>query len=134
METMSLLWLFSESTASQPTAPPVFTAVPEQYITHRPGLPDAPLASQAQPSKMYERLQPPGLKGSVCLPHTMEYQREGCQTVCDKTRQGTVTMSLGQGSCNREFEFVIQAGWYQDTCSWSPCWEQNSVCIGHPRR
>lgn len=45
METMSLLWLFSESIAPQPSAPPVFTAVTEQYITHCLGLLDPPQAS-----------------------------------------------------------------------------------------
>ena len=67
METMSPLWLFSESTASQPGTPPAFTAVPQQYITHCLGLLDSLFASKALPYKMYERLQ--DSKG-MCVSHT----------------------------------------------------------------
>lgn len=108
METMSLLWLCSESTASQPRAPRVFTAVPEQYITHRLGLLDPPLVSEAQPNKVYKRLQPPGLQ---YVSHTHHGMSRGKVPVCDKTRQETVAMCIGQGPCDKEFSCVIRAEW-----------------------
>lgn len=67
MEPMSLLWLFSESTASQPGTPPAFTIVPQQSITHCLGFLDSLFASEALPNKMYERLQ--DSKG-MCVSHT----------------------------------------------------------------